>query len=113
MHIRVHRQPFLNPSARAVAERQARVRIARNDPVVKAMYSSKAWLVLRAQVLEEAGGRCCVAGCTRPARIVDHRRPHGGSTALFFDRGNLQAMCKPHHDAKTAKHDGGFGNVRR
>lgn len=30
--------------------------------------------------------------------IVDHKIPHKGDHALFHDPGNLQTLCKPHHD---------------
>jgi 5-methylcytosine-specific restriction protein A len=43
---------------------------------------------------------------------VDHIRPHRGEQSLFFDRANLQGLCKPCHDRKTTRHDGGFGNPR-
>lgn len=33
--------------------------------------------------------------------------------SLFWDQNNWQALCKPHHDAKTAREDGGFGNRRQ
>lgn len=59
--------------------------------------------------------------------MVDHIKPHRLSEALkdgaldairaaqslFWDQDNWQALCKPHHDAKTAREDGGFGNRRR
>ena len=45
-----------------------------------------------------------------PATVVDHKTPHRGDMALFWDSENWQALCKPCHDKKTAKEDGGFGN---
>lgn len=61
------------------------------------------------------------------ATVVDHIRPHrlaealkdGSQSAirsaqsLFWDQDNWQALCKTHHDAKTAREDGGFGNRRQ
>jgi 5-methylcytosine-specific restriction enzyme A len=44
-----------------------------------------------------------------PATVVDHIVPHKGDRALFWDRTNWQSLCKPCHDAKTAREDGGFG----
>ena len=44
------------------------------------------------------------------ASVVDHRTPHRGDKALFWDStGNWQPLCKPCHDRKTASEDGGFG----
>ena len=53
---------------------------------------------------------CKAEGKTTPATVVDHVKPHRGDEELFWDEGNWQAACKPHHDRKTASEDGGFGN---
>lgn len=59
------------------------------------------------------------------ATVVDHVIPHrleearksgdAGRIAvairLLWDRANWQPLCKPCHDAKTAREDGGFGRV--
>lgn len=44
---------------------------------------------------------------------MDHKIPHRGDAALFWDPNNWQAMSKPCHDRKTALEDGGFGNSAR
>ena len=44
------------------------------------------------------------------ASVVDHIVPHKGDTSLLWDMDNREAMCKYHHDQKTASRDGGFGN---
>ena len=43
------------------------------------------------------------AKCGRPGQVVDHIQPHRGDPALFWDRDNLQTLCKPCHDKKTGK----------
>lgn len=43
------------------------------------------------------------------ATVVDHIVPHKGDQDLFWDSGNWQPLCKPCHDKKTAREDGGFG----
>lgn len=49
-----------------------------------------------------------------PASVVDHIIPHKGKQdPLFRDPKNLRSLCKPCHDAKTCKFDGGFGNPRK
>jgi 5-methylcytosine-specific restriction enzyme A len=55
----------------------------------------------------------CDEGRTRVRRadVVDHRKPHRGNPALFWDRKNWQAMAKECHDSKTAREDGGFGRA--
>lgn len=56
--------------------------------------------------------RCEAAGLLVPATVTDHIRPHRGDSELFWDPGNLQPLCKPCHDRKTACEDGGFGRSR-
>lgn len=52
--------------------------------------------------------------CNRyPSTVVDHIKPHKGVWALFCDPKNLQGMCQPCHDEKTATEDGGFGNEQQ
>ena len=53
--------------------------------------------------------RCEQGGRTEPATVVDHVTPHKGDWTLFWDSGNWQPLCKPCHDQKTAREDGGFG----
>ncbi|MBO8169975.1 MAG: HNH endonuclease [Thermoanaerobacteraceae bacterium] len=55
---------------------------------------------------------CQKNGRITPATVVDHIRPHRGNPELFWDESNWQPLCKYHHDVKTAKQDGGFGNKR-
>lgn len=74
------------------------------------LYRSAAWKRLRVEVLADAQ-RCATPKCVQPPTVVDHVRPHRGDQELFFDRSNLQPMCKRCHDRKTAKFDGGFGRV--
>lgn len=68
----------------------------------------KAFLVLHPLCVE-----CEQQGRLRPATVVDHIKPHRGDVGLFWDRSNWQALCTQHHNLKTAKEDGGFGNKRK
>ena len=52
---------------------------------------------------------CSREGLTVPATVVDHIVPHKGDMVLFWESSNHQPLCKPCHDTKTAKEDGGFG----
>lgn len=56
---------------------------------------------------------CLAAGKVERATVVDHHIPHKGDPGLFWDRANWRPKCKRHHDAKTARQDGGFGNRGR
>lgn len=50
--------------------------------------------------------------CTRLATVVDHRQPHRGNVALFWDQANWQAACKPCHDrTKQAMERAGTTNL--
>lgn len=51
---------------------------------------------------------CRQRGKLTPANVVDHILPHRGDAALFWDRANLQSVCKLCHDsAKKRKEAGG------
>lgn len=52
---------------------------------------------------------CLKQGLVVPAEVVDHIVPHKGDQGLFWDSSNWQALCKPCHDAKTSREDGGWG----
>lgn len=54
---------------------------------------------------------CAAQGVDHPATVTDHVIPHRGDHALFWDPANHQPLCKRHHDQKTAREDGGFGNA--
>ncbi|MGI9159825.1 MAG: HNH endonuclease signature motif containing protein [Saprospiraceae bacterium] len=41
---------------------------------------------------------CEAKGQVTAATVVDHKQPHRGDAALFWDRSNWQSLCAPHHD---------------
>ena len=55
--------------------------------------------------------KCARHDRVTPANVVDHVAPHRGNSDLFWDTSNWQSLCKPCHDTKTAREDGGFGSV--
>lgn len=56
------------------------------------------------QLLREPFCReCARRGVRTWATVVDHVVPHRGDWTKFIDRGNLQSLCKHHHDQKTAR----------
>lgn len=56
------------------------------------------------QLLREPFCReCARQGVRTWATVVDHVEPHRGDWTKFIDRGNLQSLCKYHHDQKTAR----------
>ena len=76
-----------------------------------ALYATPRWAAIRRAVLQERPfcAACLANGRYTPAEVVDHIAPHKGDARLFFDRDNLQPLCKICHDRKTASEDGGFG----
>ena len=39
------------------------------------------------------------------ATIVHHVKAHKGDLALFYDPGNLQSLCAPHHDSAAQREE--------
>lgn len=70
------------------------------------------WRALRAQHLKLFPA-CVDCGKKDKNNHVDHIKPHKGDRSLLLDRNNLQTKCEKHHNSKTAKNDGGFGNPMR
>lgn len=68
-------------------------------------YGSARWQRLRAAViLDEPFCRTCRAAGRRVLTVdVDHIRKHNGIARLFWDRSNLQGLCKACHTAKTSR----------
>lgn len=67
----------------------------------RAWYKTARWQRLRWSVLVAADFTC--ARCQRMEAdtallVADHVTPHRGDAALFWDRRNLQCLCKPCHD---------------
>lgn len=56
---------------------------------------------------------CVDCGKIHKSNHVDHIKPHKGDRLLLLDPNNLQTKCATHHNRKTAKNDGGFGNPVR
>lgn len=49
---------------------------------------------------------CTDEGKTTSATIADHVTPHKGDERLFWD-GELQSLCKRHHDSDKARIEAG------
>jgi 5-methylcytosine-specific restriction endonuclease McrA len=64
-------------------------------------YNRASYQTNRRLVLVASEGRCCVAGCHRPATTADHVIPlaRGGT----HDLTNLRAMCRYHNSALGAR----------
>lgn len=90
---------------RAAAER-ARDRRRAVENEARRLYNTKAWKVLRKEIIARDGGRCrqtgvlLVGAVNAPnSPVVDHIEPHRGNPALFWDPDNLQTVAKSWHDS--------------
>lgn len=75
----------------------------------QAWYNSSRWKQRRASQLAESPlCEYCLARENRvtPATIADHKIPHRGDAGLFWD-GELQSLCKRHHDSDKQQEERG------
>lgn len=105
----------IRPYAHDHVARRLRIDSERaNDPIRK-LYRSPAWRKLR-QVVIQRDWVCKHCGAERVV-IADHivraRKyidQHGGDQDAFFDLSNIEGLCKPCHDTKTARECGFAGS---
>lgn len=78
------------------------------DPEKKKPYNQARWKKFRRMYLRRHP-ICEWPGCISPSTEVDHITPleQGGA---HCDDANSQALCKPHHSAKTAREVGFVGD---
>ncbi|WPY93171.1 HNH endonuclease [Limimaricola variabilis] len=74
----------------------------------RSWYKTARWQALRWEVLVEAAFTCVrchrIEGDTS-LLVADHKSPHRGDPALFWDRGNLQCLCKGCHDGAKQREE--------
>ena len=76
-------------------------------------YSSKEWRSTRLEMLSQVDAWCkCTADycphigrCNALPKVVDHKTPRSEGGSDDVSSGNLQTLCKPCHDRKTANED--------
>jgi len=71
------------------------------DVTWRKLYKTARWQRLRWKVIEKAHFTCAMCGKLegQTAKLVaDHIIPHKGNEALFWDKGNLQCLCRQCHD---------------
>ncbi len=76
----------------------------------RAWYKTSRWQKLRMSVLLRDLFTCQMRGCGRieadtSQLVADHKIPHHGDEALFWDENNLQCLCKPCHDKLKQKQE--------
>lgn len=85
------------PTHAAVAEQ------ARPNWAIRRWYRTPRWKALRARVLRDQAYRCAHCQQVIAALEVDHIAKHEGDPARFWDRANVQALCKTCHGRKTQR----------
>ena len=102
----------------ASGDEKVRSQYRRGTQPWRAWYDSERWRKLRWSVLTEQLFTCQWPGCGRvvvPASqaVCDHIKPHRGDPRLFWDRSNLQCLCKEHHDSvkQQLEHHQGHGGA--
>jgi 5-methylcytosine-specific restriction protein A len=90
---------------RGYCRNHARKESERPNVDVRRWYRTTRWrtLAMRARAREPWCPDCAAEGRRVPTLDVDHRVPHRGDPALFWDEDNLQAKCHRHHAAKTGR----------
>lgn len=76
------------------------------------LYNTARWRSLRMKIFMRDGFTCQWPGCghvegNTSLLVADHRQPHRGDEALFWDEDNLWTLCKPHHDGAKQKAERG------
>jgi 5-methylcytosine-specific restriction protein A len=76
---------------------------ARPNYAWRRWYRTPRWSALRARVLRDQAYRCAGCGEVVAGLEVDHIVRHEGVPARFWDRANLQALCRRCHQRKTQR----------
>ena len=93
----------------ASGDRQAFDR-QRDQRAWRGWYKTSRWQKLRMKILLRDLFTCQWRGCGRVVAdtsqlVADHREPHRGDEALFWDEENLWTLCKPCHDSTKQREE--------
>jgi len=88
-----------------LARRRASAKLSAVARAGVQLYATKAWKALRRSFItaNPLCADCAELGLVVAAEEVDHIEPHRGDRSKFYDRMNLQSLCKPCHSRKTAR----------
>jgi 5-methylcytosine-specific restriction protein A len=78
----------------------------RANAAVRQWYFTKRWRAMRARCLVRhpvCRGRGDGIPCGLPTTDADHRVPHRGDPALFWDEHNLEGKCHRCHSSKSGR----------
>jgi 5-methylcytosine-specific restriction endonuclease McrA len=106
--LRALRSRLASPPARLKSHVDASGHSTRDDS--RAWYFTQRWKALRWASFVRDGFTCQWPTCGRlvvdtSQLVADHRQPHRGDPALFWDPRNLQTLCKPCHDTHKQRAD--------
>ena len=76
---------------------------ARPNYTTRRWYRTPTWRALRAQILRAQGYQCADCRQVVAALEIDHIAKHEGDPRRFWDRANLQALCRSCHQRKTRR----------
>lgn len=98
------------PVSRLRAERREPIKAEGQRSPWHNWYYLARWRRLRWDVLTAADFTCERPGCGRieadtSKLVADHIDPHRGDPAKFWDRDNLQCLCKACHDSDKQKQE--------
>jgi 5-methylcytosine-specific restriction endonuclease McrA len=94
---------FLEPKSAAEASRDRDAGLA-----YRRWYKTARWQRLRWSVLVRdlfTCGMCRRLEADTSKLVADHKVPHRGSEALFWDDGNLWCLCKGCHDSEKQRQE--------
>lgn len=102
----VHRMPSMVGYLQRTERDHDRARAAANP--LRHLYGTARWQRLRMAVLERDMFTCQKCGRWEndtSQLVADHKQPHRGDLALFWDDENLQCLCKPCHDGAKQREE--------
>jgi 5-methylcytosine-specific restriction endonuclease McrA len=77
-------------------------------PPWRRSYKTARWAALRLEIFVRDGFRCQKCGLVEgdtSKLVCDHKVAHRGDDRLFWDRMNLQTLCKPCHDGMKQREE--------
>jgi 5-methylcytosine-specific restriction protein A len=97
--------------SREQAERRRKAALDAQRPSREARGYDSDWRRVR-DAFAKANPTCCVEGCNSATQEIDHLLSIKTHPHLRLAWGNLRAMCRHHHSARTAR-DQGFARGGR
>ena len=75
----------------------------RPNYALRRQYRTPQWKALRARILRDQAYQCADCKQILPRLEVDHIAKHHGNMRQFWNRANLQALCRTCHQRKTRR----------